>query len=94
MLFPSLNVMIKSVVKNYCPISFTSLVVKIMERIIYYNLISALESHDKISSCQYGFYKGSSTSHLLVQVVHDWSKTLDSHDHSHDFVKVFDSVPH
>ena len=54
----------KSVVKNYCPISLTSLVVKTMEKIIYFDLISVLESHDKISSCQYGFRKNCSASHL------------------------------
>ena len=88
----------KSVVKNYRPISLTSLVVKTMERIIHSNLISALESHDKISSCQYGFRKNCSASHLLVQVVHDWAKALDYRGSSHclflDFAKAFDSVPH
>ena len=88
----------KSVVKNYRPISPTSLVVKTMEKIIYSNLISALESHDKISSCQYGFRKNCSASHLLVQVVHDWAKALNYRGSSHclflDFAKAFDSVPH
>ena len=39
-----------------------------------------------------------SASHLLVQVVHDWAKVLDSRGSSHclflDFAKAFDSVPH
>ena len=39
-----------------------------------------------------------STSHLLMQAVHDWVKVLDSCDSSHclflDFTKAFDSVPH
>ena len=69
-----------------------------MESIIYSNLISVLESHDKISPCQYGFHKNCSASHLLVQVVHDWAKALDSCSSSHclflDFAKAFDSVPH
>ena len=88
----------KSVIKNYRPISLTSLVVKTMEKIMYSNLISALESHDQISSCQYGFRKNCSASHLLVQVVHDWAKVLDSRGSSHylflDFAKAFDCVPH
>ena len=88
----------KSVITNYRPISLTSLVVKTMERIIYRHLVSTLESHDRISSCQYGFRKGCSASHLLIQVVHDWAKALDSHNSSHslflDFAKAFDSVPH
>ena len=71
---------------------------KVIESIIYSNLISVLESHGKISSCQYGFRKNCSASHLLVQVVHDWAKALDSRKSSHclflDFAKAFDSVPH
>ena len=84
----------RSVVKNYRPISLTSLVIKTMERIIYSNIVSVLESHNRISSCQFGFRKGCSTSHLLLQVVHDWAKTLNSWSSSHclllDFAKAFD----
>ena len=88
----------KSVVKNYLPISLTSLVVKTMERIIYSQVLSVLESCNKISPCQYGFWKNCSTSHLLVQAVHDWAKTLNCCSSFHclflDFAKAFDSVPH
>ena len=89
----------KSVVKkNYRPISLTSLVVKAMESIIYSNLISVLESHGKIGSCQYGFCKNYSASHLLVRVIHDWAKALDSCTSFRclflDFAKAFDSIPH
>ena len=45
----------KSIVKNYRPISLTPLIVKTMERIIYSQILSVLESHNKISPCQYGF---------------------------------------
>jgi len=87
-----------SVVKNYRPISLTSLVIKIMERMIYSSIVSVLESHRKISHYQFGFRKGCSTSHLLLQAVHDWAKSLDSRRSSHclllDFAKAFDSVPH
>ena len=55
-----------SVVKNYRPISLTSLVIKAMERIIYSNIASVLESHNRISPCQFGFRKGCSTSHSLL----------------------------
>jgi len=69
-----------------------------MERIIYANIVSVLESHHKISHCQFGFHKGYSTSHLLLQVVHDWAKTLNSRSSSHclllDFAEAFNSVPH
>ena len=87
-----------SVVKNYHPISLTSLVIKTMERIIYSNIVSVLESHNRISPCQFGSHKGCSTSDLLLHVVHDLVKTLNSRSSSHclllDFAKAFDSVPH
>ena len=47
----------KSAVKNYCPISLTSLVAKTMERIIYSQILPILESKNMISSCQCGFRK-------------------------------------
>ena len=40
---------------NYRPISLTSIVIKVMERIIHRQLVSALESHNLISDYQYGF---------------------------------------
>ena len=41
----------RSAVKNYHLFSFTSLVVKTMERIIYSQVLSVLESQSKISFC-------------------------------------------
>ena len=51
----------RSVVKNYRPISLTSLVIKTMERMIYSSTVSVLESHRKINHHQFGFRKGCST---------------------------------
>ena len=89
----------KHVPSNYRPISLTSIVVKTMEHIIHSELASTLESHNLISDCQFGFHKGHSTTHLLLEVVvHDWAKALECHDSCHclclDFAKAFDSVPH
>ena len=42
----------KQLTKNYRPISLTSVVVKIMERIIHRQLIYALESHNLLHDCQ------------------------------------------
>ena len=51
-----------------------------------------------ISVCQFGFHKGHSTTHLLLEAVHDWAKALECCDSCHylclDFAKAFDSVPH
>ena len=51
-----------------------------------------------LNSNQYGFRKGHSTLHLLLEAVNDWAETLDCRGSCHclllDFAKAFDSVPH
>ena len=53
---------------NYRPISLTSLVVKVMEKIVHCQIIEALESHKLISSFQFGFRCGHSTVDPLIFV--------------------------
>ena len=69
-----------------------------MERIIHSKLVLSLEAHHLISTLQYGFQKGLSTCHLLLESVQDWAKALEGRDSCHclflDFAKAFDSVPH
>ena len=88
----------KQAPSNYRPISLTSIVIKTMERIIHSKLVLSLEVHHLISTHQYGFRKGLSTSHLLLASVQDWAKALEGRDSCHclflDFAKAFDSVPH
>ena len=61
---------------------------------------SVLEIHDLISAChdQFGFCKGYSTTHLLLETTHDWAKALEYCGSCHclclDLAKAFDSVPH
>ena len=81
----------RHVPSNYRPISLTSIVVKTMERIIHSGLVSALESHNLIGVHQFGFRKWHSTTHLLLESIHDWAKALECHDSCHclclDFAK-------
>ena len=88
----------KHVPSNYRPISLTSIVVKTMERIIHSELTSTLGSHNLNSVYQFGFHKNHSTTHLLLEAVHDWARALEYCDDSHclclDFAKTFDSLPH
>lgn len=62
------------------------------------NLNSILTKTGFLNSNQYGFCKGHSTSHLLLEAVNDWAETLNCHGSCHclllDFAKAFDSVPH
>ena len=55
---------------NYRPISLTSIVIKVMERIIHRQIIKALESHNLISTYQHGFRSRRSTVSLLLTAIH------------------------
>ena len=57
----------KHLPSNYHPISLTSIVVKVMERIIHRQLICALESKHLISDSQRGFRHKCSTVTLFFQ---------------------------
>jgi len=83
---------------NYRLISLTSVVVKIMERIICKKITAALEQFGCLSDTQFGFRDHRSTVSLLLSAVHDWSLCLELRSCVHcvflDFAKVFDSVPY
>ena len=85
------------VAANYRPISLTSIVVKVMERIICKQLTAALEQSACLSNTQFGFRANRSTVSLL-SAVHDWSLCLELRSSVHcvflDFAKAFDSVAH
>ena len=80
------------------PISLTSIVVKVMEKIICKQLISALEKSEHISDNQFGFRTNRSTITLLLTAIHDWTLCLEHRSTTHyaflDFAKAFNSVPH
>ena len=83
---------------NYIPISLTSVVIKVFERIIHWHLVSALQHHHLLSPAQSGFRNKRSTVTLLAEAVDDWSQCLEKRSTMHclllDFAKAFDSVPH
>ena len=88
----------RCLVQNYQPISLTSVVVKVMERVICKQLVSALEKSGRISDYQFGFRANRSTVTLLLSAMNDWSSCLERRSTTHcvllDFAKAFDSVPH
>jgi len=73
----------KHLPENYRPISLTSVVVKVMERLVYKPLYSSMHSQDLISDIQCGFQQKKSTTALLLQAVDDWSVTLEQHSTVH-----------
>ena len=83
---------------NYCPISLTSTVSKVMERIITDQLISYLSDNNLLSSQQFGFQKNSSTIMQLLDCYNDWSAAQNAGNSVDviylDFAKAFDNVVH
>ncbi|KAL0879124.1 hypothetical protein ABMA27_004075 [Loxostege sticticalis] len=83
---------------NYRPIAITSVLCKVMERVLNRKLLSYLEDNDLLSDRQYGFRRGRSTGDLLVYVTHCWGEAIENHGEaiavSLDISKAFDRVWH
>ena len=83
---------------NYRPVSLTSTIGKIMEKIIRDHINKHMQLNKLYSPHQHGFRKGRSFSTQLLEGTEDWTKLLDE-DNSVDCIyldykKAFDSVPH
>lgn len=85
-------------VSNYRPISLTSLVCKIMERVIHNRIKDIVEDRGGISDNQHGFRKGFSCETQLLGFVEDLSEVMDNGGRVDavflDFEKAFDKVDH
>ena len=88
----------KSDVKNYRPVSLTSIPCKILETIIKENINIHLDKYNLISKSQHGFLSGKSCLSNLLEfynVTLDWLDNKNSLDIIYlDFAKAFDKVPH
>ena len=83
---------------NYRPVSLTSQVCKVMERLVKSAIMDHLEENELLTRHQHGFRKGKSCQSNLLEVLEDWTVVIDD---GHgvdvlflDFQKAFDSVPH
>ena len=89
---------ISSSCSNYRPISLTSVVLKIMERIIADAMLKYFSKHKLISNAQHGFLTRRSAVTNLIESLNDWTIGIN---HKHltdviyvDYAKAFDSVCH
>ncbi len=82
---------------DYRPISLTSSLCKLFERILAKFILKQTESLWKNNS-QYGFLPKRSTMDAIVQVIEDWSEAKDTKKNIlaifFDFAKAFDLVDH
>ena len=88
----------KSDPSNYRPISLTSHLIKIFERVIRKRLVSHLEANNLLSKNQHGFRKGRSClTHLLKHIDDVIHSIVNGNEHDViylDFAKAFDKVDH
>jgi ribonuclease P/MRP protein subunit RPP40 len=88
----------KTEAKNYRPISITSVVGRLLEKIIKKKLANYLEENDILNDCQFGFRKGRSCTGNLLKFMNFVLEAVDQ-GHSVDVVyldlaKAFDKVSH
>ena len=83
-------------VKNYRPISLTSITCKVLEQIIHRNIISHLDQQRMLTDVQHGFCKSQSCKPQLIKTVNDLAKSLGEGEQVDriqlDFSKAFDIV--
>ena len=85
---------------NYRPISLLSSFNRVFEKIIYNRLTSYINKHELLYSSQYGFHRGHSTQHALLDIVNDIQSNMNprllhvSCGVFIDLKKAFDTVNH
>ena len=88
----------RSAPSNYRPVSLTSVVCKVMERIIKDNIVKQLKEHEVIKDSQHGFTKGRSCLTNLLEFFEEVYEKIDEGNAVDviylDFAKAFDKVPH
>ena len=84
--------------ENYCLVSLTSILCKIMELIMKDHLLKYLKNSNILSNKQYGFLPGRSTVLQLLNVLDLWIEATDNGFYVdiiyNNFMKAFDKVPH
>ena len=85
-------------VGSYRPIGLTSTISKVMESIIYYNIVNHCNKFNIINTEQHGFRDKRSTSTDLLKLLNDLTNNIDIRNAvdviTIDFAKAFDSINH
>ena len=84
--------------KNYRPVSLTSQIAKLLERLVFDEISKTLSVNNFISCNQHGFQERCSCITQLLDSLHDWTLNYDSSKATDiiylDFAKAFDKVSH
>ncbi|XP_065654575.1 uncharacterized protein LOC136081205 [Hydra vulgaris] len=85
----------RSNISNYRPISVLSIFSKILERIIFNRVYNYFNYNNLFHDNQYGFRKGSSTEHAIIQFIHNISESFEKSQYTLgvfiDLSKAFDT---
>ena len=88
----------KVIVTNYRPISLLSVFSKIFEKLAHQQLYDFLERQSVIYESQFGFQKGHSTLHSLIEIVENIKDCMEKRNYGCgifiDLKKAFDTVNH
>lgn len=83
---------------NYRPVSLTSVICKIMEKVVRNKLLGHMQENNLLSKKQFGFLPGRSTLLQLLLTMEKWVEELESGNDVDiiylDFQKAFDKVSH
>ena len=83
---------------NYRPVSLSSPIGKVMERVVFKNLYNHLQSNNLLYKYQSGFVPGHSTTFQLIDIYHHICQSFDNKQYSCmvfcDISKAFDRVWH
>ena len=84
----------RSIVSNYRPVSLTSHIIKIYERVLRKQMIRHLDNNDLLCDNQHGFRAGRSCLTQLLHHFDNFDNDTDSDVMYLDFPKAFDKVEH
>ena len=83
---------------NYRPVTLTSQIVKLLERLVQDQLLAHVQENNIISCDQHGFQQKCSCVSQLLECMNDWTQTYDLGESTDviylDFAKAFDTVAH
>ena len=84
--------------KSYRPVSLTSHIIKIFERVLRRNIVNFLQANDLLPNNQHGFIAGRSTLSQLLnhveEIIRAWEDGKVTDTIYLDFAKAFDKVDH
>ena len=89
---------IKNMASNYRPVSITSVLCRILEKLVRNQIVEYMQSEKLFSHLQFGFLRGRSTSLQLLNIMNDWTSSIENGNFNNciylDYQKAFDTVPH